>query len=112
MKIAFAKPDQASSGTFVVAVTEDRKLTPSAAALDKKTGGVLTRAMASSRFRGRKNELLEILAPKGVPISRIVLVGLGKPEQIDAQRMQEVGGNLVATLNRSGESVATMQVDN
>ncbi|HJS33318.1 MAG TPA: leucyl aminopeptidase [Alphaproteobacteria bacterium] len=112
MKIAFAKPDQANSGTFVVAVTEERKLTPSAAALDKKTGGVLTRAMASSRFRGRKNELLEILAPKGVPVSRIVLVGLGKPEQIDAQRMQEVGGNLVATLNRSGESVATMQVDN
>lgn len=112
MKIAFAKPDQASSGTFVVAVTEERKLTPSAAALDKKTSGILTRAMASSRFRGRKSELLEILAPKGVPISRIVLVGLGKPEQIDAQRMQEVGGNLVATLNRSGESVATMQVDN
>ncbi len=112
MKIAFTKPDQAASGTFVVAVCEERKMTPAAAALDKKTGGILTRAMGTSRFRGRKGESLEILAPKGMPVARIVLMGLGKIEQIDAQRMQELGGNLVALLNRAGEGIATLQVDN
>ncbi len=111
MKIAFAKPDHTNSGTLIVAVAEDRKLTPSAAALDKKSGGILTRAMASSRFKGRNNDLLDIIAPKGLSLSRILLVGFGKLEKIDALKMQAVGGNMIAHLNRVGESQATMQVD-
>ena len=71
MKIAFAKPEQTNSGTLVVGVNEERRMTPSAAALDKKSGGSLTRAMTSSRFKGRKDDLLDIIAPKGLtpPVS-------------------------------------------
>jgi leucyl aminopeptidase len=111
MKIAFAKPEQVNSGTLIVGVNEDRKLTPSAAALDKKSGGILTRAMSSSRFKGRKDDLLEIVAPKGLSMARIVLIGLGKLDKLDALRLEAVGGQLVAFLNRVGETVATMQVD-
>jgi len=35
MKIAFAEPTTPKSGTIVVGVIEDRKLSPTAAALDK-----------------------------------------------------------------------------
>jgi leucyl aminopeptidase len=112
MKVAFAKPEPATSGSYVVGVLEDRKLTPAAAALDKKTGGVLTRAMGSSRFKGRKDDVLDIVAPKGLPVARIVLVGLGKVEQIDAPRLQALGGNLLAHLNRIGEALGTLAVEN
>ena len=112
MKVAFAKPEPATSGSYVVAVLDDRKLTPAAAALDKKTGGVLTRAMGSSRFKGRKDDVLDIVAPKGLPVARIVLVGLGKVEQVDATRLQALGGNLVAHLNRVGEALGTLAVEN
>ena len=111
MKIAFIKPDHVNSGTLVVGVSEERKLTPSAAALDKKSGGILTRAMGASRFKGRKDELLEILAPKGLPIARILLIGLGKLDKLDGLRLQATGGALVAALNRTGEGTATIQVD-
>jgi leucyl aminopeptidase len=111
MKIAFSKPEQTNSGTLVVGVGEDRKMTPSAAALDKKSGGILTRAMGSSRFKGKKDDLLDIVAPKGLPLARIVLIGLGKLEKLDALRLQAIGGQLVAHLNRIGETVATLQVD-
>ncbi|MGQ0663238.1 MAG: leucyl aminopeptidase [Pseudomonadota bacterium] len=111
MKIGFAKPEPMATGAFAVGVLEDRKMTPAAAMLDKRTGGVLTRAMASSRFKGRKDDMLEILAPKGVPLARILAVGLGKAEDLDALRLQAVGGNLVSYLNKAGETVATMAVD-
>ena len=75
MKIAFSKPESPTNGAYVVGISEDRKLTPSASALDKKTGGIVTRAMATTRFKGKKNEVLDIVAPKGVPFGRIVLAG-------------------------------------
>ncbi|MBI3453762.1 MAG: leucyl aminopeptidase [Rhodospirillales bacterium] len=112
MKIAFAKPEQPTSGTFVVGVLEDRKFTPAAASLDKKTGGVLTRAMGASRFKGRKDDMLEILAPKGVSVARVLLIGLGKVDKLDALKLQDLGGRIVAQLNRAGESVATLPVEN
>jgi len=111
MKIAFAKPEQTNSGTLVVGVNEERKMTPSAAALDKKSGGILTRAMTSSRFKGRKDDLLDIIAPKGLSLSRILLVGLGKLDKMDPLRLQAVGGSIVAHLNRVGETNGTIQVD-
>ncbi len=111
MKIAFLKPEPPSSGAYVVGVLEDRKLTPAAAALDKKTGGVVTRAMASTRFKGKKDEFLDIVAPKGVPFGRIVLAGLGKLDKLDRSGAEAAGGKLVAHLNHVGEVLATVSVE-
>ena len=111
MKIGFLKPEQPNSGAYVVGILDERKLTPAAAALDKKTAGVLTRAMGASRFKGRKDEFLELLQPRGLSVGRVLLAGLGKPEQLDALRLQALGGNLVAQLNRAGETVATIAVE-
>ena len=56
-------------------------LTPAARRLDEATGGAITRALAAaSRFNGKKDELLPIVGPANLPVSRIVLAGLGKPE--------------------------------
>uniref|UniRef100_UPI0026B9F45C M17 family peptidase N-terminal domain-containing protein n=1 Tax=Azospirillum argentinense TaxID=2970906 RepID=UPI0026B9F45C len=41
--------------------------------LDQKTGGTLSRAMKASRFTGKKEETLAILAPAGVEFDRILL---------------------------------------
>jgi leucyl aminopeptidase len=111
MKIAFSKPESPASGAYVVGILEDRKLTPAASALDKKTGGVVTRAMATTRFKGKKDEFLDVVAPKGVPFGRIVLAGLGKIDKLDAKAAEGLGGNLVAHLNKTGETQATVSVE-
>ena len=111
MKIVFAKPDMPKGGSYVVGVHEDRKLSPEAAALDKRCGGQIAAALAASRFKGRKGETLDILAPQGVEASRIVLLGFGKPADLGALRLQRIGGALVAHLNRVGETAATVAVD-
>jgi leucyl aminopeptidase len=111
MKIAFAKPAVPNAGSYVVGVHEDRKLTGAAAALDKRTRGMVAAALAASRFRGRKGETLDILSPRGVSVRRIVLLGLGKPADLGSLRLQRIGGALLAHLNRVGESAATVAVD-
>ncbi len=56
-------------------------LPPSLTALDKQTGGAIARVLSSGDFSGKRDETA-ILYPPG-PASRIMLVGLGKPEEID-----------------------------
>ena len=89
MKIVFAEPSLPKSGSLVVGVLDDRKLTPSAQRVDKATGGMLTRAMEASRFKGRKDDVLAVLAPGGLDVARVILLGLGKPASLDATALAE-----------------------
>ena len=79
MKIAFSAPALPEHGVLVVGVLENRKLTASAKKLDERMKGGVVRAMAASRFRGRKDQVLEMVAPGDGGLERVVLVGLGKP---------------------------------
>ena len=64
MKISFAKPELPNAGALVVGVLDERRLTSTAAALDRDTEGAVGRALAASRrFKGRGEDLLTVLAP-------------------------------------------------
>jgi leucyl aminopeptidase len=112
MKIRFAEPDQPGSGAFIVGVWEETMLTPTARRLDEATAGAIMRALsAAPRFKGKKDELLPIIGPANLSVSRIVLAGLGKPDVANARLFQQLGGNLVAHLNGAGEREATFAID-
>src|SRR5438270_7100498 len=112
MKISFTEPDLPRSGAVVVGVWEGKALTPAARRLDEAASGAITRALAAaSRFSGKKDELLPIVGPPNLSVSRIVLAGLGKPESPDSRSFQQLGGNLVAHLNGAGEQEATLMID-
>ncbi len=110
MKITFStKPNQVDS--LVVGAFEGRQLSKSAGELDKTCKGALSRAMKAGRFTGGRDQFLDIVAPAGVSAARIVIAGLGKPGSIDALGAQNLGGNLVAHLNRAGAKKAAVLTD-
>src|SRR6266700_7469971 len=112
MKIRFAELALPRSGAVVVGVWEERVLTASARRLDEATGGAVSRAVAAApRFHGKKNELIAIIGPPNLPLTRIVVAGLGKPDAVDPRLLQDLGGALVAHLNGAGESTATFAID-
>lgn len=111
MKITFGELALPKTGAVVVGVLEEGKLMPTAAGLDRSSGGALKRAVAASRFSGKKDELLAVLAPANLALSRIVLVGLGKPSAVTAAQLQGLGGLLLAHLNSAGETAATVMLD-
>jgi leucyl aminopeptidase len=111
MKLNFAKPQLPSGGTIVVGVLEENRLTPSAQQLDRQTKGAIARALGLGRFKGRPDEQLAILAPQGLEAARILLIGLGKSDSLDALSLQSIGGRIVAALNSAGEHTGLVAVD-
>ncbi len=111
MKISFASPKLPRSGALAVGVLEGGNLGATAGSVDEAAGGALSRAIGSSRFTGKSNQTLVVNAPPGLAASRVVLVGLGKADGIDARAAQAAGGTIVATLEKSGDSAVTVALD-
>ena len=79
---AVVQAQPASYQTPLLAIALPRgTLPPSLTALDQQTGGAIGRVLSSGDFSGKRDETA-VLYPSG-PASRILLVGLGKPEEID-----------------------------
>jgi leucyl aminopeptidase len=110
MKITFSTKPSAGD-TLVVGAFEGRKLSPSGSAMDKACKGALSRAMKAGRFTGARDQFLDIMAPAGVSATRIVIAGLGKADALDSLAVQNLGGNLVAHLNRGGAKKASVLMD-
>jgi leucyl aminopeptidase len=114
MRIAFSQASLPAKGVAVVTATEGRRgaaLSSSAKELDKLSRGAITRAMAASRFKGRKGQRLVLLAPGGVALSRIVVIGLGKPAELTELVAEVAGGALAAALNSANDPAATAVLD-
>ncbi|HWC63807.1 MAG TPA: M17 family peptidase N-terminal domain-containing protein, partial [Rhizomicrobium sp.] len=112
MQVSFAGPGaEVMSGSWVVAAGVGKVLAPAALHADKASGGALTRGLKVSRFAGKAGEFLEVLAPAGLSVSRILLVGLGKPEALDEKALEKLGAEIVQKLEALGESAATLEID-
>lgn len=111
MKVEFSEIFLPAEGALVVGVLEERVLSPTAALLDARTGGALSRALKGGRFTGKKEQVLSIVSPPNLDLARVVLVGLGKAAEIDQLRIQEAGGTVAAHLNGAGERRAAVACD-
>ncbi|WP_439814765.1 leucyl aminopeptidase [Zavarzinia sp. CC-PAN008] len=111
MKISFVSPGLPGHGALALGVAEGVGLTGQAAEVDRLTQGTLSRAMANGRFKGAKGSTLEVLAPAGLAETRVVLVGLGKPDALDALAAQVAGAALVGRLLLGGEKAVTLVVE-
>jgi len=112
MEISFAAPlARVQTGSWVVAVAEGAGLGPAAQKADKAAGGALSRALKFSRFTGKSGQMLEVLAPAGLSVSRILLAGLGKGEALDTKGLEVLGAKIVQRLDAAGESAATLELD-
>jgi leucyl aminopeptidase len=108
MEIAFATSIPDDADTLIVGVNEGRVLRPGAEQLDALTGGAVTKAVSTGRFTGKRDQIVEIVAPAGISASRIVALGLGDFDNIDALGRQRLGGNTAAHLNRVGAKHAVV----
>ena len=111
MRIKFAPPRLPRTGTLVLFVAEGRKLSPQGTQLDRRSGKALSRALGASRFKGKAEETLAILAPAKLGVARVLLVGTGKVDPADRALWQHCGGVILAALNSAGESEATVLIE-
>jgi len=118
MQISFVAPADVTTksgtkegGAQVVGAIEGAALLPAAVRLDRASGGALTRALKVSRFTGKPGQMVEVLAPSGMRASRLLLVGLGKPESLDEKGLETLGAQIAGRLYGAGESQASIEID-
>lgn len=111
MKIDFVAKPAADAAVLVVLFAEGGKLGPRGEALDKALSGALQRSLALPRFKGKKGEVADILVPGGTKARRVILLGLGAANEIDALSLREAGGSLAAHLLQEYETQATVLID-
>ncbi|MGE3624219.1 MAG: M17 family peptidase N-terminal domain-containing protein, partial [Bdellovibrionales bacterium] len=98
-------------GALAITVASGQKLGAEGSKLDQKLQGALKRAMAGSSFTGAAEQVLAVLAPANMKLSRILLVGIGDENKADEMTMQRVGGMLYAALAGGKDTQATLLLD-
>jgi len=109
LDIAFVKPALPRHGALVLPVAEDGRLEGLAQAIDTASGGAIGRALAAASFKGRKGQNCTIWAPTleggAQGPSRIVAIGLGKPEELTPEAVEAAGGAILPLINAEREAV-------
>ncbi len=97
MKLTFAPAGLPKAGTIVLFASEGGKLASLGQDLDKATKGHLSNAMKAAGFEGKKDQVVDILAPSD-NYNRVFIYGLGKTELTKPSDQELLGGALVGVL--------------
>jgi leucyl aminopeptidase len=110
MKVEFSAFPKAFSGNVAVFVAADKQLLPTAQNIDRASGGTITQAISAGRFTGAKNQSATILG-QTAGIARLLLLGTGKPRELDARAAEGLGGTIAAEANAAGHKTVAVVVD-
>ncbi len=105
---SFANISPVKSGVLILLSEEGALLSKTAKALDKTSGGAISRAVKLRKFKGKKKSSLNILVPEKLGLSRLLIVGTGKLKDYNDNDWLELGGQIRARL--SGKDNPTVLV--
>ncbi|MCX7412544.1 MAG: leucyl aminopeptidase [Planctomycetia bacterium] len=101
-----ASPASAEADAVVVFLTEGGVGTGMIADVDRATGGMLTRLVAAGEIAGKRFECTPLLAPPGLRAGQLVVMGLGKREEVDAGTLYRAAAT--ATRHLAGRRRSTV----
>lgn len=104
MNVTFSDKPKSKDATFVFVVFEDHKPSPEALALDKEAGGILSKALKGSHFKGKVKQSLTISLPRTIGASRVVFLGLGKEKDLSEEIFYDAGGSLASIILATPET--------
>ena len=64
-------------------------------AADRALGGWITDLIASEKFKGKLNDILEVPAFGKIPARRVIVVGLGKQEEFCLEQVRQAAGTAI-----------------
>jgi leucyl aminopeptidase len=87
-----------SSGLLVMLAGEGAALPAVAAKADKSFQDYVRRAFAAASFEGKRDQVADLLAPPGLGVSRLIVVGVGDPAKLKAREVELTGGTIGGLL--------------
>jgi leucyl aminopeptidase len=105
VKIGFVPFSAAPKDVLVLFTDETLKFGPASAKLIGGAADTVKRAAAASKFKGKNGASLDILAPAGLKIDRLIVVGTGKAGALKPEDYIKIGGATVGRLKSNTDSV-------
>ena len=103
LKLEFFPFTTAPKGVLVVFCDDGLKFGAAARAVLDPADDVIKRALAAERFKGKHGSALDIVAPAGLDVSRVVVLGVGKVKDLKSESWVKLGGAAMGKI----PSVAT-----
>jgi len=91
LKLGFA-PFSRLRGVLVVFCEENLKFGPATQKALSPLGDLVRRAAAADRFTGKNASVLDIVAPTGLNVPRLIVVGTGKENELKERDLVKLGG--------------------
>jgi leucyl aminopeptidase len=111
MQLIFTVAAKAADGAFVVGAVEGLGLLPAALKADAATDGAIVKAMKTADFKAKRGTVLDLLAPRGLAASRILVVGLGRQETFDALAAEQLAAAALKPLDGATDADVTFAID-
>src|ERR1700674_5848346 len=92
LKLEFAPLATAPKGVLVVFCEEGLKCGSAARRALAPTGDLLARAAAADHFKGKSGSAMDLVAPAGLDVARLIVLGVGKARDLKQQDMAKLGG--------------------
>ncbi|MDC9701773.1 MAG: leucyl aminopeptidase [Alphaproteobacteria bacterium] len=102
LKISFTEPNAVKGDVLVLMVGEDPCLGEFSSKVDKDGGGLITRAMVAASFKGTSGSFLELWGSPSLGVKKIILIGLGKSEELSSSDWLNVGKRASRCLRGKG----------
>ena len=98
--ISFARHAASKKGSVVLLSAEGAGLGAIANGYDP--GNTLERAFAVADFSGKSGSTVEVIAPQGSSLDRLVVVGVGKPANLKEYDWLKLGGQIAGAVPQGG----------
>ncbi len=95
-EISFVKTARLNGGLAILLKDTDSELPAGAASADP--ANVFAKAARIARFTAKGLASLDIVAPEGSPVDRIVVIGTGKAKELNAHDWLKLGGAAAARI--------------
>ncbi len=94
---------EAEADWLIVAIDSSRKFDEPLGDLDKELGGTLTRLSESGDLTGKLAELMPLPDPSGIAAQRLLLVGLGKADELTRARFEKAAMAAVRSVSSKAD---------
>ncbi|MEM5584195.1 MULTISPECIES: leucyl aminopeptidase [unclassified Roseibium] len=110
-KLSFSKASAPTGGVAVILAGEDLALGPIAEEVASGLEGGLARASKIAGFSGKKKSSLDLVAPAGAALDRLIVFGLGKTADLTRDDWRAFGGAVFAELSTAKAAAATVVLE-
>ncbi|MFT0211882.1 leucyl aminopeptidase [Pseudomonas sp. F1_0610] len=100
-----------STGTLVLALSQDKPLSANVQSVDQASNGALSKILARGDFTGKAGQTLLLQDIAGIQAERLLLVGLGKDDELSDHAARKTIKAITAVLKGLAAKDATLALD-